>query len=62
MGFGADNKNIKALIESLNNGTLTAKKFEIALAGLDDTNSIKRLTKTLELCGYETKDAMKLAM
>lgn len=62
LGFGADNKNIKALIESLNNGTLTAKKFEIALAGLDDTNSIKRLTKTLELCGYETKDAMKLAM
>lgn len=62
LGFGADNKNIKALIESLNKGTLTAKKFEIALAGLDDTNSIKRLTKTLELCGYETKDAMKLAM
>lgn len=62
LGFGADNKNIKALIKSLNNGTLTAKNFEIALAGLDDTNSIKRLTKTLELCGYETKDAMKLAM
>lgn len=62
LGFGADNKNIKALIESLDKGTLTAKKFEIALAGLDDTNSIKRLTKTLELCGYETKDAMKLAM
>lgn len=62
LGFGADNKNIKALIESLDKGTLTAKKFEITLAGLDDTNSIKRLTKTLELCGYETKDAMKLAM
>lgn len=62
LGFGADNKNIKALIESLDKGTLTAKKFEIALDGLDDTNSIKRLTKTLELCGYETKDAMKLAM
>lgn len=62
LGFGANNKNIKALIKSLNNGTLTAKNFEIALAGLDDTNSIERLTKTLELCGYETKDAMKLAM
>lgn len=62
LGFETNNQRIRDLITLLNKGDVTLQDFRDALAGLDDTNSIKRLTTTLEQCGFKTQDAMKMAM
>lgn len=62
LGFETNNQKIRDLITLLNKGDVTLQDFRDALTGLDDTNSIKRLTTTLEQCGFKTQDAMKMAM